>query len=207
MDDTINVQARLSMKTLATLARAYVDKDNVYIKSKSDLIWKALEQLTALYVENGAILFEDTTEAIRYLDSIGLSLATSSRTKRQVQTSLVRATALADFGMPDFGATTTKKMVIENDRMMHKLASDEMRAMGLSPISFEEFMENKRQKQASEGERVALSNGEQASIHSPIDTVAYEEKERLRKEEEKKAASPEALLAAMRATSDIKKEG
>jgi hypothetical protein len=181
MDATVNVQARLSICSLATLASAYVSEGNI-LRSKSDLIWKAVEHLVGLYEEQGIERITDVYEAVAYMEKIGLYLDSSKRTTRQIQTALVKANAMADFGTPDFGRAITKRALLSKEREEYDIAAAAIKAQGLVPISFEQFLENKRKKE---------------TVVETVNEGDFAKKEKDRLAAEKAAYSPEALLSTM----------
>jgi hypothetical protein len=187
MDNAINIQARLDICTVASLARAYT-REGVLIRSKSDLVWKAMEQLVNLYESKMPIRFTDVYEALTFLDSLGLQLDTSKRTKRQVMSAQVNQNAVSDFGYETFGKKVTKRQIVTTmgDREEYDLAVQAGKMMGLPIISFEEFMENKRGlKKPSD------------VIKETTNEVDFAAKEKERLAAEKAAYDPGALRAAM----------
>lgn len=115
MEKSVNVQTRLNICTLASLARAY-SAEGAFVKSRSDLVWKAVEQVMNLYESKGAVRFTDVYDALSYLDSVGLHLDTSKRTRRQVQSAMVGQNAESDFGLENFGPRVTKRQLLESAR-------------------------------------------------------------------------------------------
>jgi hypothetical protein len=84
MHKTIPIMGRLQITTFATLVRAY-ETEGIRVHSKSDAIWHAVEHIAAMYThKHGTEAFTDVREAIDYLDSVGLSLGTSTRAISQL---------------------------------------------------------------------------------------------------------------------------
>lgn len=155
---TINIQARLDIITIANLTKIYADKD-IVVRSKSDLVWRAVEQLTTMYIEKGAIVpFSDVYTALEYLKSRNLQIDTSARTRRQVMNAMATTSLEADFGSTNYGEKITKermasieetcerseRVASDSDREEYELARKMGESMGLAPISFETFLANKK---------------------------------------------------------------
>jgi len=79
MHKTVSVQARVSITSFAELARAY-EKEGAGCRSKSDVLWHAVEQLAWLYNrKHGVEPFASVVEAIDYMETIGMSLHSNPR--------------------------------------------------------------------------------------------------------------------------------
>jgi hypothetical protein len=79
MHKTISIQARVSITSFAELARA-LQYEGAGIRSKSDILWRAVEQLAWMYNRKHEVEpFASVHEAIEYMDSIGISLHTNPR--------------------------------------------------------------------------------------------------------------------------------
>lgn len=143
--DSINIQARLDICTLASLARVYVEDGNI-LRSKSDLVWKAVEQIFSLYEEEGRERFTDVYEAIAFLRKLGLTLDTNNRTKRQIQSAMVRQTIKDDFDNKMDPLITKKSLIDSSDEEQYALMANAIKALGQEPISFEEFKKRKIDK-------------------------------------------------------------
>ena len=84
MHETISIQGRIRITSFATLARAYMQEGHT-IKTKSDVLWRAVEQLALLYSrKHGTEAFDSIPDALEYLDSVGLSLGTNSRAQKTI---------------------------------------------------------------------------------------------------------------------------
>lgn len=186
--NSINVQARLDICTVATLAKAYI-QEGVLIRSKSDLIWKAVEQLVAMYVSKGAVCYTDVYDALEYLNSIGLYLDSSRRTTRQVQSAQVNQNAISDFGYENFGARVTKRGLLkaaQSEEAMLKELYNEAVKHGYKD-SWEEYkakMEN-------------ATPAPEGVVRETSNPAEMERRERERLAAEKAAYDPAALRAAM----------
>lgn len=76
---TISVQGRVEICSIASLTRALLT-EGAQIRSKSDVIWRAVEQLSLMYEKkHGEPRFADPAEAMEYMDRVGLSLGTNAR--------------------------------------------------------------------------------------------------------------------------------
>ncbi len=183
MDKTISLAARVDICSIATLAKAYTI-ERMFMRSKSDILWQAVEQLSALYCRKLEIQpFEDIQEAIDFMDSINLSLRTNDRVRR----SLVKAAGLQaiqkDFGdIPIMRVTKGQKKDSEplyrDDRDEYETACVAFRKSGLVPISFEKFLENR-----------------QRLVEEKIDVDTVDQQEFARKEAEKLAELKRGLAA------------
>lgn len=110
MHKTIPIVGRISITTFASLVRAY-EKEGYHIRSKSDVLWRAVEQLSALYErKHGIDAFTSTIEALDYLDSIGLSLGSNSRVQKAVLQARCDEEYFVEYG-EEVPAMTTKKQL------------------------------------------------------------------------------------------------
>ena len=108
MHKTISVQGRVDITSLATLARAYLHEGH-NIKSKSDILWRAVEQLSIMYCrKHGTEAFATIPDALEYMESIGLSLGTNSRAQKAILQAQSDESYFMEFG-EDVPAVTTKK--------------------------------------------------------------------------------------------------
>ena len=120
MHKTIPMVGRISITTFASLVRAY-EKEGYHIKSKSDVLWRAVEQLSALYErKHGIEAFTSITDALEYLDFAGLSLGTNSRVQKAVLQAKADESYFMEYG-EDVPTHTTKKQ-------LSQMSSSEMRA-------------------------------------------------------------------------------
>ena len=193
MENSINVQARLDLCTLATLAKAYIGEGAI-LRSKSDLVWKAIEHIVSMYESNGIKKFTDVYEALDYMDKIGLYLDTSKRTKRQVQNAMVNQNAVSDFGMQNFGRATTRKQVTDENQRVNELKAfytimvEHNTKNNLPVPTFEEFKILATTPSVHTEEEV---------VKETIDPIKRVESDKARMAAEKAAYSPEALRNAM----------
>ncbi len=196
----VNVQGRIDMKSLATVTMAYLDRGSSFA-SRSDLMWRIVEDAAIAAEAVGAKRPETDEAALHYLEAVGINLTGSDRGRREVRRALIGDTGVHDFYGEDlFGRRTTKgqskqrgkveDLFWRTDVELYNEVADNMKRMGLVPISFEEYIENKAKKEAEAAAQAA----------EEIDQVAYAEKEAKRLAEEKAAYSPEALQAALAAT-------
>ena len=195
---TISIAGRLDICSFATLARAY-EEEGMRMRSKSDILWQAVEQLSAAYsAKDKQEPFTDVREAVEYMESIGIPLVTNMRVLREVTSAKIYQDAGDDYGVGQLYeqagvVAKTKEMrrrlnkkggvpTIDNNRLRYEEAVKVGREQGLATPSFEQFMENERNRQNA--------------IVDTIDEIDYKEKEASRIQEEKEATSPAALLAA-----------
>lgn len=86
--ETIPIQGRIDIKSFAALARAYAT-EHVPFRTKSDILWMAVEQLAAMYMQKHETgQFETMADALEFLDSVGVPLGTNYRTRQNVAQSL-----------------------------------------------------------------------------------------------------------------------
>lgn len=193
MENSINIQARLDLCTLATLAKAYIGEGAI-LRSKSDLVWKAIEHIVSMYESNGIKKFTDVYEALDYMDKIGLYLDTSKRTKRQVQTAMVNQNAVSDFGVQNFGRPMNRKQVIDESQRTNELKAfyailvDHNTKNGLPIPTFEEYRVIATKP---------LNYPEEETVVETTNPEKFVAKEKERMAAEKAAYSPEALRNAM----------
>lgn len=109
---TINIQSRVEICSIASLTRAYI-KEGHTLRSKSDIIWRAIEQLSLMYErKHEEDRFSDPVEAIDYMERVGLSLGTNARTMKALQQAQADHSYFAETGEVFSGFRTTKgKMV------------------------------------------------------------------------------------------------
>jgi len=149
MEKNVSIQARIDIISLATLARAF-NNAGLRIMTKSDLVWEAIEQIASAYQRKGATRFETIEDALAYLEHAGLPIGTNKRALRSIMKAQVAQNLEMDF--PDYrqGARVTKGMLQKSDREEYEEAAAAIRGIGGTPISFEQFMENKKAGERSE---------------------------------------------------------
>lgn len=106
MHETIPIPTRLKITSFATLVRAYEER-GMHLRSKSDVLWRAVEQLVYFYSKQGTEAFTSVPEAVSYLESVGLSLATNSRSTRYILKAIADEAYLMEAG-ERVGRTITK---------------------------------------------------------------------------------------------------
>jgi len=201
---TISIAGRFDICSFATLARCYED-EGMRMRSKSDILWQAVEQLASAYCnKRGEEPFTDIREALEYMDSIGIPLDTNMRALREVTSAKIYQDSGEDYGIEQLYAEAEtvairhrrrKKLSrlnsngvdIDDNRARYKEVSDEIKAIGGAPISYEEFIRNKQ---------IIETKGRDAIVET-INEIDFAEKEAARLQEEKEATSPAALLAAL----------
>lgn len=155
--ETVPVASRVKIKSLALLTRAYIE-DGVHLRSKSDVLWRAVEQLAAFYSRRDGIpAFGSVREAGDYMESVGMPLGTNERSAG----SLLRAEA--DEALMAEGGELLRPAVLKGRRAVQEFAEKTgfaerspeqqyeaiaklMRAQGIEPVSFAEFLRQKEQK-------------------------------------------------------------
>lgn len=91
---TVSIQARVDIVSFANLVKVY-ENSGIRLRSKSDAIWQVVEQMVALMereerIEDKAETVED---AVRYLDSINLSVGTNRRATKDLVKALADESA------------------------------------------------------------------------------------------------------------------
>lgn len=168
MHTTIPIASRVSVQSFATLVRAY-EKEGVHLRSKSDVLWRAVEQLSIMYCRKHEIEpIASVREAMDYMEMIGLPLATNSRSV----TALVQAEAdeayLVESG-ECIGARTTKGSMKGYapivTRSIHDMSKEELEAAARR-IAGQMIQDGTLQVDA------AVSDDSQ-----PVDVAAFQQKE------------------------------
>jgi Mg-chelatase subunit ChlI len=184
MEKTIPVPSRVNVCSFATLARAY-EAEGIRLRSKSDILWQAVEQLATLYSrKQGIEPFTDIYEAVEYMERIGLPLATNKTVDRAIRTAAQMQNLEGDFGVSSTGYSTKKglqKEEREGDRKLYDIVANSIRKGGGTPMSYEQYMENKK--------RVVEQQAEEAIVET------VNEAEFAAKEEQKREALRSGLSA------------
>ena len=194
MDTTMNVQGRVDIRTLASIVKAYNARGFI-VRSKSDVIWKVTEQIMSLLEREGEMRFELVTDAIDYLNRMGLYLETNSRARRQIAVALTNEDAsLEDVDLPEQRMTVAKMTGrVRYDkgkssrRSLYEAMVQVMRADGKEAMSFEEYNEKMDEK-----DRTATIGVETVN---PVE-FADKEAEKLRKLKEAMSSVPTATATA-----------
>jgi hypothetical protein len=191
MHKTISIQGRIDICSFATLARAYKKEGNL-TRTKSDVLWRAVEQLAALYSRKHDVeAFTSIPAAIAFLDIIDMPLGTNTRAQR----SLLQAEADEAFFLEtgeDIGRRTTKTDLIDekgelNLRNMHRDMCNALHRDGKEAMSFEAYcdkMENQKKPKHIREESV------------DVDEFASKEAEKKRKLKEAMNSVPTATATA-----------
>ena len=207
---SMTVAGRVEICSFATLVRAY-EREGLRLRSKSDTIWQAVEQLTVMYSKkHNTEPFTDIREAVSYMMQIGMPLDTCTRAMQSIATAKICQDAAEDYGLETL-QTMMKKVTLTSMRKNSVTASpsaalwksdvdeyntvaDLMKQRGIVPPTFDEFVEEKR---VAQPEPAPVAQATQPSGSGPIDEIEYAEKERKKMAEIKAAYSPEALRAAI----------
>jgi hypothetical protein len=197
----MTVGGRVEICSFASLIRAY-EREGLRLRSKSDAIWQAVEQLVLLYSKKHQIEpFTDVREAVEYMVKIGMPLDTNTQAIRALGRAKTFQDAVDDYGVDDLEVQSKKvrytgvrkSSVVEpivptyrTEEEMYQDLYKQARELGYKD-SYEAYRGKvKESRQILEETVVATSN--------PKEFVKKEE-ERLTAE--KAAYSPEALRAAM----------
>lgn len=119
---SVNIQSRIDICSLATIARAYVER-GAELSTRSELVARIVEDMAMVAMNSGVERFSDVEEAEYYLKRQGLVVASSPRAKKEMWRDKVRNTGLHDFGSADAFATkrATKSVPMS-------MSSNELRA-------------------------------------------------------------------------------
>jgi nucleoid-associated protein YgaU len=204
---TISFPGRVDICSVATLLKGY-NEAGIFIRSKSDLIWQAVEELSKVAESRGTVRFEDVDEAIAYMDQVGMSLKTNNRAIRSLISAQHRQVAAQDFGRQDFPKplTNKKQMAIDDNELLRRdyVAMTEVQASrGLPPPTIEEFkkMRERARREIEERTRpmqAVADEQEDEPVVETVDPAEREKRERERIATEKAAYSPDALRQAMK---------
>jgi len=203
---TMSIAGRLDICSFATLARAYED-EGMRMRSKSDILWQAVEQLAKAYCEKQEVQpFTEIRDAVEYMSSIGISLETNLRAIREISSAKIFQDAGEDYGIRSLsgnaknismrGIRREEKLSLDNEKEIYRMAAEAISAQGIIPPTFEEFRENKRtmENQGSIESRPVDVDGDDV-VRETTDPIKFAEKEKKRLREEKAAFSPDALRA------------
>ncbi len=101
---SVNIQSRIDICSLATIARAYVER-GAELSTRSELVARIVEDMAMIATSSGVDRFSDVEEAEYYLERQGLVVASSPRAKKELWKDKVRNTGLHDFGSADMFST------------------------------------------------------------------------------------------------------
>lgn len=197
----ITVSARLDICTFATIARAY-EKEGLRLRSKSDIVWQAVEQIAALYTKKYNIdPISDIREAEEYMDRIGMPLGTNMHAMQDLNRAKVYQDAEEDYGAEDL--EVMKKRVQFKGMRKSSVATvvaptyrtDEERqrdlyrqAQGIGFAgTYEEYVST----------ITDYMREQEGRVKETVNSKDFVAKEKVRMAAEKAAYSPEALRAAM----------
>lgn len=181
---SVNVQGRVDLCSLATVAKAYIERGYVPV-SRSELMGRIVDDSAIAAERAGVERFVSLDDAVEYLESVGLQIAVGERSRREVRRDLIRDVGLHDFYGEDLMSrrVTRKKQTQEekgkfweDDRNAYDAACEAFRRSGLVPISFEQFLENKKKYEAEKRE----IGKEETIVVETVDPVAFAEKERVK---------------------------
>jgi len=110
---TVNVQGRIDMKSLAAVARAYVERGSTF-GSRSDLMWRIVEDAAIAAENSGATRPNTDEEALQYLRQVGLNIAMSDRSRREVRRALIDDVGVHDYYSEDLFARRVTKAQLKN---------------------------------------------------------------------------------------------
>uniref|UniRef100_A0A6M3JCR7 Uncharacterized protein n=1 Tax=viral metagenome TaxID=1070528 RepID=A0A6M3JCR7_9ZZZZ len=207
---TMVVPGRVEICSFASLVRAY-EKEGLRLRSKSDVIWQAVEQLVVMYArKHGEEPFVDIREAVTYMTQIGMPLDTCTRAIQSIATAKICQDAAEDYGLENLQTmmrkvtltSMRKNSVIEppqgplfrSEVEAYNTKVDLLKQHGIVPPwnTFDEYLEDIKRQEVQ-----PVSINTQPSGSGPIDEVEYAEKERQKMADIKAALDPDALRAAM----------
>lgn len=209
MPATISVPGRVDICSFATLVRGYIEA-GLFLRSKSDVLWQAVEELSRVVEKRGTARFTDVADAVAYLDSVHLSLKTSERAVRSIMSAEQQQVAAEDFGLGRFeGPLSTKKQKLEDDldelRRMYTTVAEQMKQAGMPTITFEEYVKRMKAIRREDKKLTAATRPINAAsyevdptevIQETVSQGDFQKKEEERLRAEKSAYSPDALRAA-----------
>ena len=92
---------RSDIRTIATIAKYFVEKKGYSILNRSELINYALEQFYLILIEHDIPPFIQTDEALAYLNALDLDMNTGGRGLNKIREQLQRESLNADsFALP-----------------------------------------------------------------------------------------------------------
>lgn len=149
---SISIPGRVEICSFASLVRAY-EKEGLRLRSKSDTIWQAVEQLSTMYAKLHKVApFTDVREAIAYMAQIGMPLDTNTRATQSIAMAKICQDAEEDYGLDNL-KVMTKKVRVEDrlreqntwsEKDAYDVVVNRMRSVGMTPISFEEYISRKK---------------------------------------------------------------
>jgi hypothetical protein len=195
---TINVQGRIDIKSLAMVARAYLERGSMFT-CRSDLMGRIVDDASIAAERLGVDRPETDEAAFDYLKSVGINLASSDRGRREVRRALIRDVGVHDYYGEDLMQKRTTKRDMGNASIDYKEMYDTVanfqKAKGIVPVSFEKFMEGKKREDGLYTTNIPAEDTMNDTV--VVDPKAYIEKEEKRMAAEKVAYSPEALRQAL----------
>ena len=196
---TVTVSGRVEICSLASVARAY-EKEGLLLRSKSDILWQAIEQLSLLYSKkHGIEPFADVREAAFYMKTIGLPLDTSTRTIRDIATAKVCQDAEEDYGLESL-----ERMIERKSRVSSSPSSSLPKKKGDETETYRKLYTQAKERGFSGTFEEFLEGIEK--VKTGIDQQAFSLKEEQRLQEEKTAYNADALRSAL-STSTLSKGG
>ena len=140
---SVNIQGRIDLCSFATIAKAYRQRGYI-ANTKSDLMWRAVEDMAVLAEKAGIERFTSLEEALIYLTSIGLEIGTSTRVRGELYKDMIKYTGLAEFGSDAIfdEKTITKGATsrIDRERML-SMYKQYKQDVGQDAVSFNVFIE------------------------------------------------------------------
>lgn len=134
---TVNINGRVPIIDLA-LCALYMHEAGSPALSRSDLMWKVVTVVANSARKKFGKDFTTVADALHFLESEGLILGTSDRTKRSV----AKALQEDDLSL-EYHSTNT---IVDTIEAEYKAAKTMAESMHLPVISFEEFVKNKLNK-------------------------------------------------------------
>jgi hypothetical protein len=146
MHDTISIQGRISISAFASLTRAYI-KEGHSIRTKSDVLWRAVEQLSLMYAKkHNTPAFASIPDALEFMESIGMSLGTNPRAQRTIMQALADESHFLEVGevaaarnMPIAQIGSGNRQPSERELLMEKFTDYMKKGIIENTTTFEQF--------------------------------------------------------------------
>jgi hypothetical protein len=168
---SVNIQGRIDLCSFATIAKAYRQRGYV-ATTKSDLMWRAVEDLAVLAEKSGVERFTSLEEALAYLTSIGLEIGTSTRVRGELYKDLVKQTGLAEYGSGT--AFDSKTMTVgetsrsDRERML-LLYKQYKHDIGQNAVPFNVFVEEQIERDKFIQKVQKATRVTEADLFTPVD--------------------------------------
>jgi len=179
-EKTVSIAGRIDICSMATVARGYLER-GVRIRSRSDLLWQAVEHVAAIMVKTEeSEAFTDVREATNYLRAIGLTLETNQRALRSVGRAKLLQDAEEDYGIGALRAYERKKTLTGRQAGTERLVdSDDELPFGIDvgdmKVDRERQYQMANEDRAREGKSPWTREQFRAAMESPVRLETDEE--------------------------------